>query len=640
MPTLDGGYLVIGVTPPDFHPLHMSNPAEVPRVFMPLGFDPDRSSCRSAACRGFRAIARLKHGVTAAGAHAELDILVREWVHTYPAELAADESLTITPLRDHVVGRFGSALWMLECAALLLLVLACANSATLLLARTMARQPELALRVALGADRFRVVRTLLTESLIIAGVAGVASAAGTALAWGATHLIARTGDANLPRIAEVAPDRATLLLAIAVTAITVVAFGLAPVLIASRGLFVGLRVGHGVAPGPTHAKALRAVIAMEVGAAFVLVAVVALLSKSYLQLTRVNPGYDPENLLTVSLLPAGIDQQLAYFDAVAAETRRIPGVHDAAYASTLPLSHPATGSLYIREHLTATDADAAVVDIYLVSQNYLDVMRIPVVRGRTFTPQDTEATQRVAVISESTARAQFPGEDPIGQHIKVMSRADSIRWAVVVGTVRDVHQYALDDSPDAAVYVLFAQYTMQGYASLVVRSTVPPDTLARPLGEAILAVDPTQPVFHLQPMSRYIELSLSQQTFVLRLIAAFGVLALTLAIAGVHGVVSHVVHQRGREIGLRLALGATATSVQWLILRHVLTTAAVGIAVGFIALFTCRDVLSSLLFNVSPVDVDTTATVAVLLIVGAFVAGYTPVARAARVDPAVVLRAE
>jgi predicted permease len=337
------------------------------------------------------------------------------------------------------------------------------------------------------------------------------------------------------------------------------------------------------------------------------------------------------------LLPAGISQRLAYFDAVVDRTLTIPGVQGAGYASTLPLSHPSTKLLYIREHPLTSDADAPNLDTYLVSTNYLEVVRIPVLRGRGFTPQDTESAAPVAVISESTAQTQFRGLNAIGQHIKVDRLDDGRPWAVIVGVVGDVHQYGLDRKADAAVYIPFAQYPAQGWASLVVRSAIPPERIEPALRQAMLAVDPLQPIFHLQAMTTFIELSMAQRTFTLSLIAAFGALALALAIAGVYGVVSYMIEQRHREVGLRLALGASPAGVQRMILGQVLAIAVVGVVAGCAAVAGFSSVLTTVLFEVSPLDGQTMAGVAALLVAATLRASYRPIARAARLEPATVL---
>jgi putative ABC transport system permease protein len=644
IPTIDGTYQVVGVLPPDFHPLHMSNPAELPRVFMPLGYEASGTPCRAASCRGLRAIGRLRPGVSSRAAEAELQTIMRSLVREYPVEYAQDASARVTPLRDRLIGHFAPALWLLQAAVLLLLALACANVATLLLARTIPRQREMAVRAALGAGRWQMIRQLLTESAVLAGTGG---AVGVSLAWAVTRFIARTATTNIPRIGELAPDKTMLLFGVVVSATTTIVFGLLPAVLQSRGSPATLRMNQSATGHRAHHRLVHGLIACELALAFVLVLSVGLLGKSYWRVMRVDPGFDAQNVLTLTLLPDGMHygsqtRRLAYFDAVAERMRTIPGVQETGYASTLPLSHPSTARVYIREHPLAKATDAPNLDAYLVSATYLDVMRIPVTRGRGFTAQDGPAAEPVAIVSESAARILFRGEDPIGEHVQLGRWSEPNQaWAVVVGVVGDVHQYGLEQKPDAAVYLPFAQVPLaQGWASLVVRSIVPPERIESAVRATMIAVDPLQPIFHLQPMGTYIALSVAQRTFTLVLIAAFGVLALALATSGVYGVVSYVVEQRTREVGLRLALGATPVGVSWMIVRQILLIAVVGITVGLAISTACTRALSTLLFGVSPLDGGAIVGVLVILVIALLTASAVPVLRAARIAPANALRSD
>ncbi|HWW85527.1 MAG TPA: ABC transporter permease [Vicinamibacterales bacterium] len=639
----DQSYTVVGVLPPGFQPIHMSNPAELPRVFAPMGFDERQQTGRSGSWRHLRAIGKLKPGVTSRQAEAELNSVMRMLVGEYP-EYRSDASVMVTPLRQQLVGRFESTVWMLQVSVLVLLVLACANVAALMLARTVGRQTDLAIRAALGASRAVLMRHLLAESVLLSVAAAIG---GVSVAWVAIEIIAKTGDTNIPRIGELAPDASMLLFGIAASVVTALLFGLAPAAIASRSLFATLRAGLSVMGRRSHATALRGLIAAELALAFALVLVVGLLAKSYLRLMDVNPGYDAGHVLTLSLLPDGVRygtpaRRLGYFDAVVDEMRTIPGVQDAAYASTLPLSHPSVGAVYIREHPLASASGAPNLDTYLVSTNYLEVMKIAVVRGRGFTKNDTQSTAPVAVISESTARTQFPAEDPIGRHIQIELREDVGPWFEIVGVVGDVHQYGLDRKPDASVYVPLAQVGQpsQGWSSLVVRSTLPSDRIESGVRAAMAAVDPLEPIFHLQPMTTYISLSVSQRTFALIFVTAFGVLGRVLAMGGVYGVVSCWVEERRREVGLRLALGATRQSVCWMILRQLLLIILVGVSCGYVVAAMFTNSLSALLFGVTRFDLETTCGVALALAIAAVLAAAAPVARAAGVDPMAALRAD
>lgn len=637
VPAVGGPYTVIGVLPADFHPLHMSNPAEMPRLF--IAYDNWQASCRTAACRKTGVIARLRSGVTAGHAQVELQTLTQSLVREYPDQYPASESATVVPLREQVVGRFTTVAWTVELAVILLLVLACANVAMLLLARTLSRQAEFAVRLALGATRWQIVRQLMTEGLLLALGGG---AAGGSAAWWITRAIAITGAANLPRIGELTPDVWLFVFGLAVSVVVAVGAGLAPVLMTFRRTFATMRETSGVT---THSRqrTVRVLVGVELALAFVLVTLVALLGRSYLALMDVNPGFDAGRVLTLSLLPdaryATEERRLAWFDAVVNRMRTIPGVEDAGYASTLPLSHPSTFPLFIQEH--AVTSAVPVVDAYLVSPNFLRVMRIPLSAGRNFTADENARTEPVALVSESAARLYFGGpRSAIGQHVQIDERREADSWARVVGVVGDVRQYGLDRAANPAVYLLFDQMkpAPQGWASLVVRSRVPPEQIESAVRRAMRDVDPLEPIFHLQPMTTYIALSVSQRTFALLLIAAIGSLALALATGGVYGVVSYIVEQRTREVGLRLALGASAASVRRLIVRQVLAVALVSIGCGVAIAGAAGRAISALLFGVRPFDPAVVASVAALVIAVTALASALPAWRASRINPIVALK--
>ncbi|MGH9408093.1 MAG: ADOP family duplicated permease [Vicinamibacterales bacterium] len=635
--TVDGPYTVVGVLPADFHPLHMSNPAEMPRVFTP--YDSGQAECRTAACRKVGVIARLRAGLSADRAQAEIQSITRGLVREYPDQYPAGESARVVPLREQVVGGFETAAWTVELAVVLLLVLACANVAMLLLARTLSRQAEFAVRVALGATRWQIMRQLLTEGVLLALAGG---AAGGSAAWWATRLIAATGDANLPRIGELRPDASLFVFGLVVSVIVAGAAAAAPVMMTFRRSFSTMRETSGITPH-SHQRTVRMLVGVELALAFVLVALVGVLGRSYLRLMDVNPGFEADGVLTLSLLPDARypthERQLGWFDAVVERVRGIPAVEDAGYASTLPLSHPSTFPLFIREHPTASAAP--VLDTYLVSSNFLRLMRIPLRAGRDFTSGDGPRTEPVALVSESAARLYFGGRPAIGQHVQIDERRDQSPWPRVVGIVGDVHQYGLDRSANPAVYLLFDQLKpSQGWASLVIRSRVPPEQIESAVRAAMRDVDPLEPVFHLQPMTTYVSLSVSERTFALLLIAAIGALALALATGGVYGVVSYIVERRTREVGLRLALGAPAASVRRLIAGQVVFVALIAIACGVAIAGALGRAMSPLLFGVGPLDPAVVASVAALIVAAALAASALPAWRASRIDPMVALKAQ
>lgn len=642
LPAVGGSSTIVGVLPPDFHPLHMSNPGEAPELFAPLGSSAEDGACH--ACRGYRLIGRLKQGVTALQAQLELDAIQRDLVREYPADYAQDASAVVTPLGVHLIGAFRTALWVLFGAVGLLLLLASANVASLLLARATGRNTEIAVRTALGAGRWRLARQMLTESLALSLAGG---AAGIALAWLATSAIAKAGAREIPRLDEIRPDGVMLAFGLAVSLATGLPFGLAP---AIRGPFVDLQQalkGARTSSGDRSRQgALTALVMGELALAFMLVLAVALLSNSYLRILNVNPGYDPRNVLTLSMLPDSVhyssdESRLRYFDTVSERMRTIPGVETVAYASTLPLSHPDARRLHIYENPAASHAEAPNLDTYLVSADYFAAMRIPLLHGRGFSEWDRRGSAAVAMVSESCVRTQFGGADPIGRRVQVGVRDEQKPWMRIVGVVGDVRQYGMDRKPDAAVYILFAQAEeVQEWASLVVRSKIGPERIEPAVGATLKAVDALQPLFHVQTMEAYVAKWLAQRTFTLALIGLFGVLALGLAAVGTYGVISYSVGMRKREMGIRMALGAGSGDVVGMILRQVLVIAMAGLALGVAGSLACTRILANLLFGVEPMDMATTLGAATLLIAVALAAGYIPARRAANVDPTTALRME
>jgi putative ABC transport system permease protein len=314
----------------------------------------------------------------------------------------------------------------------------------------------------------------------------------------------------------------------------------------------------------------------------------------------------------------------------------IPGVETAAYATTFPLGHPDARRLYIREQV---GREAPHIDTYFVSGEYFRAMRIPLLRGRSLNIGDRRGRTPVAVISESCARTQFPGQDPIGQHIQVDKRDDRKPWPEIVGITGDVRQYGLDEAPDSAVYLPFPQMEEpRGWGSLIVRATLSPTQIEAEVRRAMQEVDPALPIFHLQPMNAYIAKSLAQRTFTLTLTATLGALALVLAIVGIYGVISYTVATRTREVGIRTALGAKASDVVFLILNETFKKVLLGLTVGLCISLACSRLLASLLFAVKPNDVATIASVALLICVVALLASYLPAHRAAQLDPNKALR--
>ena len=632
---------VVGVLPSDFRPLLNPGSDDSPEMFMPLGYAlSEPSACRG--CQHLRLVARLKPGVSVGTARAELNTIMRDIVREHPADYKHDAAVMVTPLRDQLVGGVETALWVLLGAVGFVLLIACANVANLLLARATGRAKEIALRAALGASRWRLVRQLLAESLMLALAGG---AAGILLASWGTSALALLAPKEIPRVNEIRLDGAVLLFSLAVSAATGLLFGLAPAVRASRVDLIEALKGLGKSTDSRSRHGLRNVlVTAELALAFVLVVGAGLLGKSFLRLMNVDPGYDSRNVLTLTTYVYGAryqkpEAELDYYQQAMRRLRSTPGIEGAAMVSTLPLADFDRRGFHIQDRRLANASEAPYVDAYSVSPDYFRVLKIPVKRGRVFEARDVAGTPKVAVISESCARLQFPNQDPIGKHIQLGGRNDDKPWLTIVGVVGDVRQYGLDRAPDMEAYIAQAQDLSFSY-SLVARTTLDPRRLERAVRDAFLAVDKTQPVFRVQPMETYVAATLAGRTFTLALLGLFGALALTLAAVGIYGVISYAVSLRTREVGIRMALGAEKHDVLAMVLRQGLALTGAGLAAGFAASLVLTRLLSSLLFETAPTDLTTAAAVAVVLAAVALLASWLPAYRASRVDPMVALRYE
>ena len=637
---IGGAYRIVGVLGPDFRTLHMSNPGEFPRLYIPLGYDVARRPCRE--CPNVHVIGRLARGVRVGEAQAEMRAIAEALAREHPADYADGVAPRVLPLRDHVIGRFGAEMSVAQAVAAIFLLLACASVAALLVAHGGQRRAELALRAALGADRRRIVRQLAVESLLVAAGGGLL---GVAIAWVAMGIVVRTAAAEIPRLQEMSPDVSMLIFGVAASIATGLLFGLAPAMRAARvDLNTALKASGGA--GASNSTAMNALVTVEVTVAFVLVLAVCVLGKSYARLLNVDAGFEARRVLTLSLMPDGVhygsaERRLGYYDAVAGRARRIPDVETVGCASTVPLSHPDARRLFILERPVAFDAAAPMVDAYLASPEYFRALGIPIRRGRAFTIDDRRGGAPVALISESTARAFFGGGDPIGRHIQIGEREAGGGWAAIVGIVGDVRQYGLDVAAAPAAYLPFAQApNVQGWSTLVVRARVDAERVEPAVRGALAEVDPTQPQFHVQPMEAYVSKSVAQRTFTLALVAACGAAAFLLATLGVYSVVSYVVGARRREAAIRIALGAAPAHVVRRAAAWIGTLVGCGIALGLGIAALAAPSVAPLLFQVPVLDPQAIAAVSAIVMTAALAAAYVPARRAARADPMLALRSE
>ena len=635
----DASFTVVGILPPTFQPLARTEGSVFPEMYMPLGYALDqRDACRG--CQHLELIGRLKPGVSVEQARAELKVIMRAIVREHPGDYDRDASVTVTPLRDHLVGRVGTAVLVLLGAVGLVLLIACANVANLVLARATAREKEMAVRAALGAGRGRLARQLLTESALLALCGGLA---GVLLAWWGTSMLTTLGPKELPRVSEIGMDVTVLLFGLAASLATGVLVGVVPALRGSRvDLTDALRDMGRSSEGRSWQVVRKVLVTAELALAFVLVMGAGLLGRSFLRLTSVDPGYDPRNVLTLGVYVHGSRYQtpeveLNFYTQAMERLRATAGIESVAMVSTLPLSGFDRRGFHIFDRPLANNSEAPSADTYSVSSEYFQVLKIPLKRGRLFTEQDRRGAPRVAIISEFCARSQFPHENALGKRIQLGGRDDTKEWLEIVGVVGDVRQYGLDRAPEMEAYIPQAQDLGFGY-TLVARTTIDPQRLEQAAREAFLAVDRTQPVFRVRPLETYLAESLATRAFTLTLLAAFGGLALVLAAVGIYGVISYTVALRTREVGIRMALGASRRAVLSIVLRQGLQVIGGGLVVGFCASLALTRFLSTLLYEIQATDTVTFGAVALVLACVALLANYVPARRASKVDPVVALR--
>ena len=635
--TLDGkSRTVIGVLPADFQ---FPFSTESPEYFLPINPKDDLDKQRGA--HYLSVIGRLRPGVTAQQAAAEMKGIAARLEQQYP-DTDASRGINIVGAQDDMVSTLRPTLLILLGAVGFVLLIACANVANLLLARASRRGREIALRVALGASRARIVRQLLTESLVLSLAGG---ALGLLVAVWGVRLISSFVPADIPRFSETGLDPTVLAFTLAASVLTGLVFGLAPALSASKlDLNESLKEGGRSATGGRARNRVRSLlIVSEVALSLVLLVGAGLLIKSFLKLRNTDPGFNPENVLTASIsLPSAQyseDARIAQFYQQAIErVSQLPGVESAGAITPLPLSDNGMSiTFYPKDGPPPRPGEELVSAARVTSPDYFRTMGVPVVEGRAFSDADRADTQKVVIVNQTLARKFFPGADPLGRQLHLgLNDLD----AVIVGVVGDVRHQKLDKEAGPEFYVPFAQVPF-GDMSLVVRTrTDDPAGLSAPLRGAVQAVDKDIPVFKLQTMRSLIGHSVARQRFSMTLIAVFAGLALALAMAGIFSVMSFLVAQRTHEIGIRMALGAQRRDILRMVVFHAMGLALVGVVVGLLAAFALTREMASLLYQVSTTDPFIFGGIAALLALVALAACLVPARRATKVDPMVALRYE
>jgi putative ABC transport system permease protein len=624
---------VIGVLRADFRALRMSNPAEIPQYFALLAIDPGGGGAQ-------RVIARLAPGTSAGAARAELQAITRELMRESEGSQPRDVPIRVDALLDRLIGPVRAALWVLFGAVTLVLLMACANVASLQLVRAASRAREFAVRASLGGSRARIATQLLVENLLIGAIGG---GLGLAIGRAGIAAIVRWAPKELPRLDEVQMDGRVLLFTLSITVLTAILFGLAPAWSASRtDVNDVLKRTAGVA-GHSAGRRLRdALVVLDVALAFMLVMATGLLGQSYHNLLTLDAGFDSRGVLTLtpviglSARYSSATGRLDYYHRLVERVESVPGVTAAGMVSNVPLSNIEPSRVRTGADAALTEAEIPTADLFVVEGHYFRALGIPLLRGRLLTERDGAADAGAIVVSESFAARRLGGFDAIGQRVHL----DGLNaWAHVVGVVGDVRYAALERGPGEAVYLPQAMYPFH-YTRLIVRTNGDPNAFESAILSAIRELDPNQGIFHVQPMDDYVNSSLAGRRFPLALIGLFGTLALLLSAVGIYGVVSHSVVVRTPEIGLRAALGASRAHLLSLVLRQGLALTAAGLAAGLLAGLVASRLLASLVFGVGAMDAMTLGTTAAILAAVCVLGTALPARAATRIDPLSALRTE
>ncbi len=590
-------------------------------------------------------VARLRPGVTIQQAQANMDAIAGNLAARYP-DSNTNFGVKLVPLHEQIVGNFRPSLLLLLGAVVLILLISSANVANMLLARATARQKEIAIRTALGAGRWRLVRQLLTESVLLALIGGTL---GILIALWGVDLLAAFGPPDLPRIREVSIDNRVLGFTFAVSLLTGLVFGLVPALQASRpNLNESLKEsGRGSTGGAGRQRVRSLLVVTEVALSLILLVGAGLLIKSFLRLQSVSPGFDSKNVLTMQLNLSGPNysnnegRMITFHDQLLDRLKTLPGVESASTRTFVPLDADSFALLsFLVEGHPANPADRSTAYYNTVSPEYFQTMRIPLVKGRQFGERDVKKSAAVAIVNETLARRYFPNEDPLGKRITLNDRDPKEEdWATIVGVVGDTKPLRLDAEPTAEMYMPFDQRP-ENFMSLMIRARSDPASLASAIRNEVLALDKDQPVYSIRTMDRMLAESVAGPRFRTLLLALFAAVGLILAAVGIYGVISYAVTQRTHEIGVRMALGAQRGDVIKLVVSQGMILASIGVAIGLLGAFAVTRVMTGLLFGVAATDAPTFMAVSFLLTGVALVACYIPARRATRVDPMVALRYE
>ncbi len=640
-------FTIVGVLSPGFAIDHQVMPAvnaiERADLFLPLPMG--ESARTNRGNEDFNIFGKLKPGISVTQAQADMDVIAGRMRQQYPESYPPHGRLTISvvPLLEQVVGDIGHALPVLFGAVGFVLLIACANVANLLLARAAVRQKEIAIRAAVGASRLRIVRQLLTESVVLALGGGLL---GIVIAWMVVKSLRVFGPENIPRLHEVGVDGRVITFTCLIALLTGVLFGLAPALRASRvDLNETLKEGgrSAGASGRGHHRLRELLVVSEVALSLVLLIGAGLLIRSYQRILSSHPGFDPHNVLALRLsLPAAKyakpENITAFFQSASERILSLPGVEGVATTYSLPMSTVAFAwePITIEGYIPKAAQDVIISNVRIVSPSYFRTMRLPLVKGRYFDERDKKGEPETVIVDEALAQRFWPNEDPIGRRLQ---RGKSGVWRTVVGVISDAKQFSSEKEPPISVYYSAEQVTPRNMY-LVARTTPDPAQLTTAIIKEIQAVDPEMPVFDVGSMEQRLYDFLARRRLTMFLLGVFAVIATLLAAIGIYGVMAYAVNQRTHEIGIRVALGARPRDVLSLVIKRGMSLTLIGTVIGLLTAFGLTRLLANLLYGVSATDPLTFVGVAALLVGVALLACSIPARRAAKVDPLQALRHE
>jgi putative ABC transport system permease protein len=652
-------YRVVGVMPRGFRDLGSTSEERNTEVWLAAGmaglpFPPPLRGSRLAS----RAVARLKPGLSIAIAQEHLDALVESLKRQYPAEYPAQTAWTVhlIPLSESAVGSVRQSLILLFGAVGLVLLISCVNVANLLLARASVRSREIAVRQALGARRTRLIRQLLTEILLLFLLGGIAA---FAILFCTRHFLLRLVPDSLPQSHDIAIGWGVLVFAVAISIAAGTIFGLAPAWLMSRVDLIGTlrQEGRSSKGSPERSRARQILVISELALSLVLMIAAGLLLRSFWDLFKVQPGFNPDRVMAIQTwLPGPNDpttdpyrtatQEAVLLREILRRSRTVPGVEEAAVGDTeaLPLGHSNPSQLpLIREGIETTDNQAPVIDSPIVSPEYFHLLGMPLLRGRLFNDQDLEDTPQVAVINQAAARTYWPSQDPLGKRVRLhLDSREALNsakpaWTTIVGVIADARTESLADAAIPQIYRSLYQHPAKSLA-IFLRGQPDPSAIAAQMRRQVQSVDPELPVFHAETLGEALSASLSVRRFSMEMVAFFAATALLLAGLGIYGTISYVVNEQRHEIAIRLALGAQRGNILKVVLLRGLGLAAAGAGLGVIGALIVSRLMAGLLYGVSPGDPLTFISLTTVLVIVALAACFIPARRAMRVDPIVALR--